>query len=68
MTAYAAKYPDCAQLEPYETPGAIESICENYNRAVDTGIVDVLLLIPVFIKDLAKESSKEKKKLVPSKA
>ncbi|MBQ6735330.1 MAG: Fic family protein [Lachnospiraceae bacterium] len=38
-------------LKPYETPGAIESICENYNRAVDTGIVDVLLLIPVFIKD-----------------
>lgn len=38
-------------LPPYETPAAIESICENYNRAVDEGNIDPLILIPVFIHD-----------------
>lgn len=38
-------------LAPYETPEAITTICESYNRAVDDGIVDTLLLIPVFIND-----------------
>ncbi|MCH3916521.1 MAG: Fic family protein [Spirochaetia bacterium] len=36
---------------PYEIPGAIEAICENYNRAVGNHIVEPLILIPVFILD-----------------
>lgn len=38
-------------LPPYETPEAVERICEQYSRAVDEGVVDSLLLIPIFIKD-----------------
>lgn len=38
-------------LAPYETPPAIEEICESYNRIIDTQEVDALLLIPVFIHD-----------------
>lgn len=38
-------------LAPYETPPAIEAICENYNRMIDTQEIDALLLIPVFIHD-----------------
>lgn len=38
-------------LEPFETPAAVDAICENYNRAVDACIVDPLILIPVFITD-----------------
>ena len=38
-------------LAPYETPEAIECICEQYDHAVDEGVVDPLLLIPIFIKD-----------------
>lgn len=38
-------------LAPYETPPAIEAICESYNRMVDTQEIDALLLIPVFIHD-----------------
>lgn len=38
-------------LTPYETPAAIEAICESYNRMIDTQEIDALLLIPVFIHD-----------------
>ncbi len=38
-------------LAPYETPEAVDTICENYNRAIDNGIVDPLILIPIFIND-----------------
>lgn len=38
-------------LAPYETPGAIEAICESYNREIDTCDVDPLILIPAFIID-----------------
>lgn len=38
-------------LAPFETPGAVDAICESYNRAVDACIVDPLLLIPVFVTD-----------------
>ncbi len=38
-------------LAPYETPEAIDMICEQYHHAVDEGVVDRLLIIPVFIKD-----------------
>ena len=36
-------------LEPYETPDAVAAICESYNKAIDDGIIDPLLLIPIFI-------------------
>ena len=38
-------------LPPYETPAAIERICESYNRVIDTQEIDPLILIPVFIHD-----------------
>ena len=38
-------------LAPYETPEAVDSICENYNRMMDNEELDALLLIPVFIHD-----------------
>lgn len=38
-------------LAPYETPAAMNAICESYNRMTATQELDVLLLIPVFIHD-----------------
>ncbi len=38
-------------LAPFETPEAVDSICESYNRAIDSSAIDPLLLIPVFITD-----------------
>ena len=38
-------------LAPYETPAAIDAICEAYNRAINNEELDALLLIPVFIHD-----------------
>ena len=38
-------------LQPYETPDAIDAICENFNRAIDACVVDPLILIPIFIND-----------------
>lgn len=38
-------------LAPYETPSAIDSICENYNRMVENEELDAILLIPIFIHD-----------------
>ena len=38
-------------LAPYETPEAIEKICESYNHLIDTQEVDPLILIPTFIRD-----------------
>ena len=38
-------------LEPYETPSAVEHLCEEYNKAFGEGIVDPLILIPNFILD-----------------
>ena len=38
-------------LAPYETPRAIEQICEQFNKALAEGEVDALLLIPTFIHD-----------------
>lgn len=40
-----------APLEPYETPEAINSICESFNLVVDSQDVDPLVLIPIFIND-----------------
>ena len=50
-TADGKSYVLFTPLAPYETPEAIESICEQYNHAVDSGVVDSLLLITIFIKD-----------------
>ena len=36
---------------PYETPEAMQVICDEYNRAIGEGKVDPLLIIPVFIHD-----------------
>lgn len=38
-------------LAPYETPTAMQEICDAYNRAIGEGKVDPLILIPVFIHD-----------------
>ena len=38
-------------LAPYETPKAIDEICENYNKMIENDEIDALLLIPIFIHD-----------------
>ena len=38
-------------LQPYETPVAVESLCEEYNKAIEQYGIDPLLVIPVFIHD-----------------
>ena len=38
-------------LAPYETPTAMEAICESFNRIIDSQEAEPLLLIPVFIHD-----------------
>ncbi len=38
-------------LEPYETPDAVERLCNEFNQAVGDEIVDPLILIPNFILD-----------------
>lgn len=38
-------------LEPFLTPQAVDALCENYNRAIDSGAVDPLILIPIFVAD-----------------
>ena len=53
----AATYPDGTQrvlftpLAPYETPDAIDAICESFNRTIDACTIDPLVLIPIFIND-----------------
>lgn len=38
-------------LEPYETPEAIDRLCDEFNKALNEGIVDPLILISNFILD-----------------
>ncbi len=38
-------------LDPFETPIAMESLSEEYNRIIGEGKVDPLLVIPIFIHD-----------------
>lgn len=38
-------------LAPYETPPAMQELCDEYNRSIGDGKVDPLLVIPVFIHD-----------------
>lgn len=51
VTEYGEEYVLFKPLPPYETPKAIESICEEYNKMVESYDVDVLILIPIFIHD-----------------
>lgn len=53
----SATYPDgCTEtiftpLAPYETPEALDKICEEYNRVIGNMEVEPLIAIPVFIHD-----------------
>lgn len=38
-------------VAPYETKPGIDKICKEYNNAISKGIIDPLILIPVFICD-----------------
>ena len=38
-------------LSPYETPMAIQVLCDEYNKAIEKREVDPLILIPIFIHD-----------------
>lgn len=53
----SATYPDghtetlFTPLPPYETPGALDRLCEEYNRVIGNLELDPLIAIPVFIHD-----------------
>lgn len=53
----SATYPDSrvktlfTPLAPYETPEALDRICEEYNRVIGNMEVEPLIVIPVFIHD-----------------
>lgn len=53
----SATYPDghteilFTPLAPYETPNALDRICEEYNRVIGNLEVEPLIAIPVFIHD-----------------
>lgn len=38
-------------LEPFETPEAVEILCEEYDKAINKYRIDPLIVIPVFIHD-----------------
>lgn len=38
-------------LEPFETPEAMERLCQAYNKIIEEGEVDPLVVIPTFIHD-----------------
>lgn len=38
-------------LAPFETPEAMERLCDSYRRALHAEVVDALILIPIFICD-----------------
>ena len=38
-------------LEPFETPEAVQRLCEEYNKVIASGEVDPLVVIPTFIHD-----------------
>ena len=52
----SATYPDghsevlFTPLAPYETPAALDRICEEYNRVIGNFEVEPLIAIPVFIR------------------
>ena len=53
----SATYPDghsetlFTPLSPFETPGALDSICDEYNRVIGNMELEPLIAIPVFIHD-----------------
>lgn len=53
----AATYPDgkvevvFTPLDPFETPAALDKICEEYNRVIGNNELEPLIAIPVFIHD-----------------
>lgn len=53
----SATYPDghvetlFTPLSPYETPEALDRICEEYNRVIGNMVVEPLIVIPIFIHD-----------------
>lgn len=53
----SASYPDghtetlFTPLDPFETPRALDMICEELNRVIGNAIVEPLIVIPVFIHD-----------------
>ena len=51
IDANGKEYTIFTPLAPYETPPAIDEICEQFNRAIAEGDVDPLILIPIFIHD-----------------
>ena len=51
MTAEGKTYTLFTPLAPLETPDAMQSLCDAFNRAVGEGKTDALLLIPCFIHD-----------------
>lgn len=48
---YGQEYTIFTPLAPYETPLAVDAICEQFNLAIAAGDVDPLILIPIFIHD-----------------
>ncbi len=38
-------------MDPFETPLAMQRICDEYNRCIGNGLVNPLVLIPVFVHD-----------------
>ena len=51
IDANGKEYTIFTPLAPYETPPAIDEICEQFNRAIAEGDVDPLILIAIFIHD-----------------
>lgn len=57
MNYISATYPDghtetlFTPLAPYETPDALDKICEEYNRVIGNYEVEPLIVIPIFIHD-----------------
>ena len=53
----SATYPDghvetlFTPLSPFETPEALDRICEEYNRVIENMEVEPLIIIPIFIHD-----------------
>lgn len=53
----SATYPDghsevlFTPLSPFETPGALDCICDEYNRVIGNSEVEPIIMIPIFIHD-----------------
>ena len=53
----SATYPDghsevlFTPLSPFETPGALDLICDEYNRVIGNSEVEPIIMIPIFIHD-----------------